>query len=142
MEMIVTLQAVLPSRNQNEVAQAVLVATYRKLLGHFPERVIRYLEKAAVVRCKWFPTVKECLDLIAEVDTTDPLLRKQSAVRSLVDRENAARFDDAMAALASGEVDQAWIDGLPDQWKQIAEVRMLLWVHPDGSYTLRRSALA
>lgn len=140
LEMIVTLQSTLPSRNQNDVAQAVLVATYRKLLGHFPERVIRYLEKAAVMRCKWFPTVKECLDMIAEVDTTDPLARKRSAIGRLVQSEMQARMDEAMARLASGEADQHWIDGLPENWKSIAETRSLLWRHADGSFTLRRDS--
>jgi len=137
-EMMVVLQSTLPSRNQNDVAQAVLLATYRKVLGHFPERVIRYLEKAAVVRFEWFPTVKQLLDLIAEVDTTDPLVRKRDAIGRLVRNELQARLDDALARLEKGEGEQDWIDALPEQWKDIAETRSLLWRHEDGSFTRRR----
>ena len=39
---------------------------YYRMLGHLDEQGINWLSEMVLERCRWFPTVAECRDLIAE----------------------------------------------------------------------------
>ncbi|WP_156367174.1 hypothetical protein [Novosphingobium sp. KN65.2] len=138
MAAMTALQASLPSQHRGDISLEVQAETYQQMLGKYPFEAIKYLEVKALERCQWFPTIAECLAILREFPTRNPLAAKRDTVLRRISQEHTTRFDDAMARLAAEDAPQEWIDALPDTWKQIAETRMLLWLHPDGAYTLRR----
>jgi len=133
------LLATLPKRNSDEVSGQLLMRAYLGKLGGFPNEQISYLCDRVLERCQWFPSIAECLTILAEWKRDDDALRLQERAKSFVFWDNQARFEDTMAALARGDVTQKEIDGLPKNWREIAETRGLLWLHDDGRYTLRQS---
>ncbi|MBB4859648.1 hypothetical protein HNO88_002977 [Novosphingobium chloroacetimidivorans] len=138
MEAMSAISACLPSQHRGEFSQKLRSESYWRMLGGYPLAAIEHLQRVALERFRWFPTIAECIPVLDEIGRKPPLTGKQQRVRAAINRERQARFDDAMAALAVGDVEQAWINALPERWKLIAEARMLLWLHDDGSFTLRR----
>lgn len=138
MAAMATLQSCLPSQHRSDISLEVQAEAYWRVLGEFPLAAIKHLEVQALKRCQWFPTIAECLAILREFPTRNPLAVKRDAVLRRISQEHTTRFDDAMSCLAGEDAPQEWIDALPETWKRIAETRMLLWLHPDGRYTLRR----
>lgn len=136
------LQTCLPSQHRSDISLEVQAEAYWRMLGTYPAEAVQFLEREALKRCKFFPTIAECLAILREFPTRNPLAAKRDFVLRRISAEHASRFDDAMARLAGGEAPQEWIDALPETWKRIAETRMLLWEHPDGSFTIRRRRTA
>lgn len=135
------LQACLPSQNRSDVSLEAQAEAYGRMLGGYPAEAIRYLETQALARCKWFPTIAECLEILRGFTVRNPLAAKRSDVLRRISAEHTTRFDEAMFRLiADDEVPQDWIDALPETWKQMAETRSLLRLEDDGRYTLRQSA--
>lgn len=139
LELIIIFQATLPSRNRSEIDQAVLTEAYVQSLGRFPQSAIVYLQTAALERCRWFPTIAECMDILGEVDTRHHLVGKREWVRARVSREKQVRFDRMMDALQARELEQAEIDALPEAVKRIAVERGYLRFD-DGSFVVRHEA--
>lgn len=144
MEVMATLQACLPSQQRNEISADIQAGAYEQVFSGYSFAAIKYLEMNALNRCEWFPTIKECKAILAEFTGDNLLPNKRASVQRRIMDERQARFDDAMARLAAGEVSQAEIDAMPDQWKSVGETRAYLWRHDDGSYTarVRREAAA
>lgn len=135
------LQACLPSQNRSDVSLEAQAEAYGRMLGGYPAEAIRYLETQVLARCKWFPTIAECLEILRSFPVRHPLAEKRSAILRHISAEHTTRFDEAMLCLiADDEVSQDWIDALPETWKQMAETRSLLRLEDDGRYTLRQSA--
>ncbi|MEW9855914.1 hypothetical protein [Novosphingobium sp. M1R2S20] len=131
------LLAALPKRNSDDISGQLLIDAYTGKLGGFPSEQIAFLCDTVLDRCQWFPTIAECLTILAEWKRDDEALKLQERAKSLVFWDNQARFEDTMAALARGDVTQKEIDALPQNWREIAETRGHLWLNDDGSYKLR-----
>lgn len=136
------LLAALPKRNSDEISGDLMISAYIGKLGGYPSDQIAFLCDAVLDRCQWFPTIAECLKILDEWKRDDAAIHLQERAKSFVFWDNQARFEDTMAALARGDVTQKEIDALPENWRQIAEARSLLWLHEDGSYTLRSRGTA
>lgn len=135
------LQACLPSQSRSDISLEAQAEGYRRMLGEYPLAAMKYLEAEVLKRCQWFPTIAECLNILKGFTVRHPLAVKRSEVLRRISAEHTTRFDEAMFRLvADDEVPQAWIDALPETWKQMAETRSLLRLEEDGSYTLRQSA--
>ena len=132
------LQACLPSQNRSDISLEAQAEGYRRMLGEYPLSAMKFLETEVLKRCRWFPTIAECIAILRELPIRHPLAGKRQDVLRRISAEHTSRFDDAMARLATGNVAQEWIDALPETWKAIAETKMLLWLHPDSGYTIRR----
>lgn len=135
LEAMATMQASLPRRSSDQITAEIQVATYRKIIGTHPKVAIEFLAATAIREQQWFPTPKECLDILARWERADGWTRKRSAVRQRIGSELEARMAETMAALTGGPLDPAEIDAIPDRWKAIAETRGLLRKWPDGSFT-------
>lgn len=131
--------AVLPRQQADDVAGELFVRAYQRQLGHYSNEAISFLANKATERCKWFPTIAECLDILKDWHRDDQASTNQSLARAAVRWEMQARMESAMTAMKLGEITQDEIDALLDQWKRIAAERCHLRLHGDGSFTLRRS---
>ena len=56
----------LPRKNSDDVSGELLARGYWRMLGHLSEQEISWLSEMVIERCRWFPTVVECRDLMAE----------------------------------------------------------------------------
>ncbi len=133
-EKIAVLQANLPHRAADEVSGAVRAETYWRVLGGRPAIAIEHMVAAALKRCQWFPTIRECEALLDEWVRNDGWSRKRAAVGQIVEREVRLRFEGVMDALERRAMSQAEIDALPRRYKLIAVERGTLRALNDGSY--------
>lgn len=89
------LLAVLPKRNSDDVSGELLVAAYQRQLGHLSAPAVNFLADAAMQRCRWFPTIAECLDIAGECRRVDRhTRRKVEAVRIARQEQDARRKDE------------------------------------------------
>jgi hypothetical protein len=131
------MDAALPRQSADDINGKLRLAAYRRKLGHLPAAQVNYLADQALERCKWFPTIAECLAIAAEWQRGDePVLVKARAERVARD-ERQARLDDARRALRIGELDQDGIDALDERIRIILEAEGLLWRCERGSYAAR-----
>lgn len=81
--------AVLPKRHLDEVSGELLVAAYRESLGRYPAQAIDYLRRQAVDKCKWFPTVAECHEIIEGWRRRDEFTERKAQAASIRSRQMA-----------------------------------------------------
>lgn len=130
------LDAALPRRSSDEASGKLMLAAYRRKLGHMPKEQIDYLCNAILERCRWFPTIAECLEIAGEWQRRDALERAKA--RNLVQRERQARMDDALRRLKwDDDITQAEVDDWPEGWKRIAATQGLLFREPERLYQIR-----
>lgn len=132
---VAVLDAALPRRNTDEASGKLMLAAYRRKLGHMPKEQIDYLCNAILERCRWFPTIAECLEIAGEWERADA--REKARARNLIERERQARFDDAMRRLRWGEITQAEVDSWPERWKEIAATQGDLYRDPERRFQIR-----
>lgn len=137
---VAVLDAALPRRNTDDVSGSLMAAAYRRKLGHMPKEQIDFLSNAILERCRWFPTIAECLEIAGEWERQDA--RDKARARNLIEREMQARFEDAMRRLRFGQIEQAEVDGWPERWKEIAVTRGDLHGDPDRRFQIRRTPIA
>lgn len=136
---VAVLDAALPRRNSDDASGKLMLAAYRRKLGHMPQEQIDYLCNAILERCRWFPTIAECLEIAGEWQRRDAAERARA--RNLVQREWQARMEDAHRRLKWGDdVTQEEVDGWPEGWKRIAATQGLLFRDPERLYQIRPRA--
>ncbi len=138
MQTIGILQSCLPSQNRDMISLEIQTEAYWQMLGGNTVEAIKFLEREALKRCKFFPTIAECLAILREFPTRHPLAAKRDAVLRRISQEHTTRFDEMMARLATRDVDQDEIEAMPETWKRIAETRSLIWMNDDGTCTQRK----
>lgn len=134
------LDAALPRRSSDEASGKLMLAAYRRKLGHMPKEQIDFLCNAILERCRWFPTIAECLEIAGEWQRRDA--RERARARNLVQREQQARMDDAHRRLRFGQIEQEEVDGWPEGWKRIAATQGMLHREPDKLWQIRRIPIA
>lgn len=85
------MSAVLPKQSKDELAGKLFVAGYQRILQGYPKDAISFLAEQAMTRCRWFPTIAECIDIIQEWRRSDEHTRKRSFVLQAIRREQEAR---------------------------------------------------
>lgn len=85
------MSAVLPKQSKDELAGKLFVAAYQRILQSYPKDAISYLTEQAMNRCRWFPTIAECIDILQEWRRMDDHTRKRSYIRQAIHREQEAR---------------------------------------------------
>jgi hypothetical protein len=133
------LDAALPRRSSDEASGKLMLAAYRRKLGHMPKEQIDFVCNAILERCRWFPTIAECLEIAGEWSRPDA--RERARARVIADREYQARMEDAHRSLAAGQIEQSDVDAWPERWRQIAAAQGLLHDDPDKLWLIRRRAL-
>ena len=130
------LIATLPKKVTDDLGGELVVAAYRRMLGGYSDAAISYLTERAL-RLKWFPTIAECLDILADWQCqpdadrvkAGELVRREKHYRSEAARaDDLARMNEALANLDG----MAWlaINELPQRWLEVAAKRGM--IEPDG----------
>lgn len=128
---------ILPRRADDEVTGELRHAFYRRKLRCYPHEAIKFMVSTALDELNWFPTIAQCLDILARWQRNDEAMHRQTAATNLARAERRARFDDLMTALERRELDQAAIDALPFRLRDIAAERGFLRLHDDGVHRAR-----
>lgn len=131
--------AILPGRAEDEVRGELRFAIYRKLLGKYSKAAFSHLVETALSTLDWFPTPKQCLDILADWREHDVVEHKHrlAMAASAVRQERQARLGEIMGALDRRALNQAAIDALPEQVRAIGAERGFLRLHDDGVYRAR-----
>ena len=119
--------SLLPSRADDETKGELRLAIYQRMLGNYPNGAISYLVERALAELNWFPSPKQCLDILA--DWREPITeerRRRDLAINLIAGEKRMRFEDAMEALERRELSGAELEALPQRWKLIAVERGFL----------------
>lgn len=128
---------VLPSRGDDERKGRLRLSIYHRLIGHHPREAIAFMVERVLTTLEWFPSPKQCLDILAQWTRRDDAVRDQARAAAHVRHEMRARFDTTMRALELRELDQTAIDALPRAMRAIGAERGLLRLHDDGIYRAR-----
>lgn len=130
--------AVLPKRQSDDVSGELFVAAYSGALGSYSKPQMTYLCQEAVKRCKWFPTVAECIEILNEWRRSDGEVLGRERAKRLIRQEHWARQDDERKAefewsdKGSHRMTQSAVDALPDAVKAIGLRRGYLVKGEDG----------
>lgn len=87
--------AVLPKRSSDDISGELFVAAYNQKLGHYPAEQISFLADQAMERCKWFPTIAECMEIMGEWRRRDIAVIAKRRASDLSNAERRAREEDA-----------------------------------------------
>jgi hypothetical protein len=124
------MAAALPSKGLDEMTGKMKVAVYASLLGGHSNEALAYMARRACQTLDWFPTPRQCLDLIAEY--RPPVSNRETALRLCSDY-TAAQFERWIANLIDGQQ----VGDVPDQWKRIAVEQGAMRRLSDGSFVSR-----
>lgn len=127
------IKAALPSQNKDDLAGKMGATVYVSALSNYTNEAVSYMAKRAVVEHDWFPTPRQCLEIIKEYKNP-PTLRARGIRK--VQSHAQKQLDIFIDKLKSGPVKQEYIDAQSDNAKRIAETQSLLWFN-DGKYTQR-----
>lgn len=131
------LQAALPKRASDTLSGELFVAAYQRKLGHHPKEAISYMTDQALDRFQWFPTIKECAEVIEGWSRNDDALKAKNRAGIIARNERQARLDETIAALEAGELSGDQIAALPERFRDIALTQGLIWADPDGTFRPR-----
>lgn len=129
--------SMLPRRGDDETTGELRAAIYQRVMGHYPLEAIKFLTERALTELEWFPSPKQCLDILSRWKRNDEPLHRQIMAQKMVRAELTARFEENMVALAARELDQAAIEALPPMVRIIAAERGYLRLHDDGVFRVR-----
>lgn len=129
--------SMLPRRGDDDTTGELRVEIYQAMLGHYPNAAIRFMSATALAELEWFPSPKQCLDILGRWKRNDGEGQKRTRAAAMVRAEQKARFDDTMGALERREFDQGQIDALPERIRSIGAERGFLRLHDDGVYRAR-----
>ncbi len=124
------MAAALPSKGLDEMTGKMKVAVYASLLGEFSNEALAFMARAACQTLDWFPTPRQCLDLIA--DYRPPVSDQETALRLCQDYTSES-FERWIGNVIDGQP----IGDVPDQWKRIAVEQGAMRRLNDGSYVSR-----
>lgn len=132
------MMAVLPRQGKDATTGALMVEQYIRKLGNHPKGAIDYLWSKSIDRLKWFPTIAECNEIVAEwMLRAKTIVHAKSIASSKIRHENDLRFRDMVDRLRARQVEQGAVAGLPDAVKRQAVEQGYLWLLKDGTYLIR-----
>ena len=98
-----TMRACLPTRPADELDGQLMLAMYHHHLGKFSAAALDMLAKRTTRDCRWFPTISECLEVLADYRRADDETERRTAARQLFYREDKIRDAEEWAARAAEE---------------------------------------
>lgn len=113
--------AALPRRQADDISGELFVAAYERQLGHLSHPQAEYLLDRALNKCRWFPTIAECHELLSDWRRRDDAVIRQNRARSLAEAEYRARrldergWEQARSMLMT----QQQVDAMPAELQRI-----------------------
>jgi hypothetical protein len=131
--------SILPSRSDDDLTGKLRLNIYHRMMGQYPRAAIAFMVETALATLDWFPTPKQCLEILSGWHDRDAVEHKHrtAMAASAVRQERQARLGEVMDALDRRALDQDQIDALPEQVRAIGAERGFLRLHDDGVYRAR-----
>lgn len=86
--------SVLPKRAQDDVSGELFVGAYQRKLGKFSNAAISFLADKALERCRWFPTIAECYEILGDYRRSDDVVLRKIEAGRIAMAEDRARLGD------------------------------------------------
>lgn len=130
--------AVLPKRSLDEVSGELFVAAYQKKLGQYSDAAISFLADKAMERCQWFPTIAECVEILAEYRRSDEHTERRNLASRIASYEMNARRDDERSwgkinTWSAPPLTQADVDQMSPAMKRLGLASKALVKNDDGT---------
>lgn len=125
--------AVLPRRQADDLSGELFVAAYERQLAHYPDDAITFLCDEAVRTCRWFPTVSECLEILARWKRRDAAVKRQAEAERLARQERFARRTEPPARGVVPKLTQADCENISPLLRRIGLEAGYLIENEDGS---------
>lgn len=122
----VKILALLPRKADDVTKGALRLEVYYRKLGGYPEAAWTYLADRGLDRFSFFPTVKECREVLEGWPVPNAARSRQGWARRKVEDEQIARLNDLAERIRRGELNGQQIDELPERVKAQLETRMVL----------------
>lgn len=116
----------LPRRAEDETTAKIRLGLFQRHFGHLSREALAHLTERATATCAFFPTPKECFDILLGWQRSDDAHRAHGRAETLARREREARFDDLCARFRAGQVEQPEVDALSERWQRILVERGFL----------------
>lgn len=104
--------AVLPKRGSDDVSGELFVNAYARTLRRWPADAMSFLAEKSIERCKWFPTVSECMETLSEYRRDDEWTQRRAKARQIARNERYARMP-KMESSGRRPMTQQEVDNLP-----------------------------
>lgn len=124
-------------RKADDTSGKLRYALYRAKLSGYSDAALGYMTSKALEQCHWFPTIAECLTILAGFPNREVASDRKETAKLLIRREANARMDDDLLVLKNREMAQEQIDALPEFTKRVAVERCFLWACKDGTHIVR-----
>lgn len=139
-QMLRMMLAALPRRQADDVSGELFVAAYERALGHLNRSQAEYLMDQSLAKCRWFPTIAECNEILQGWRRVDEYTRRKTEARRQVNQEREARRIEAQENHRQfrRELTQADVDAMPEALKEVGLKMGYLW---DDDGTVRPSEM-
>lgn len=141
-----TMRAALPMRSLDDDGGKLIAATYARMLGGYCREALAYMVERAIAELKWFPTVAECRDMLADWRRDDEAVAAKYRAQGLIGGRDASaiqgfyeRHEADLERLRDRQVTQEELDGLPDFTRTVAEAKGYVSL-VDGRFMVRKIA--
>jgi hypothetical protein len=105
--------AVLPRQQTDELGGELFVEAYRRHLAEWPDEAISFLANEATGRCRWFPTIAECREILQGWRRSDEATARQARAAALAARERNLRYSERLPpAVPPPPLTQADVDAM------------------------------
>lgn len=133
-------------RSLDDDGGKLIAATYARMLGSYSREALAYMVERAIAELKWFPTVAECRDMLADWRRDDADTQARDIANRLVSakswnawREKQEQHETDLVRLRDGNVTQQELDDLPEFTCRVAEAKGYVSL-VDGRYLVRKFA--
>ncbi|WP_310530702.1 hypothetical protein [Novosphingobium sp.] len=127
-------------RRADDTGGMLRLKLYQRKLGGYSNDALSFLTSKALEQCHWFPTIAECLNILAGFPNREVATDRRDTAKVLIRREANARMDDDLGLLKNRRMSQEQIDALPEFTKRVATERCTLWACKDGTHIARQFA--
>lgn len=129
--------AVLPRQQTDEVGGELFVEAYRRHLAEWPDEAISYLADESTGRCKWFPTISECKEILQGWTRSDTASVRRAHAASLARRERNLRWQDEQSVKAPAMVKRLSFEELQAMPAELRKIGLGAgWLTEDADGTL------
>jgi hypothetical protein len=124
------MASALPAKGVDDLTSQMRFAVYTSLLGGTSNKALAHMARRACETLDWFPTPRQCLDLIAEYRPLEP---DQDVALRLCQDYTTEQFEGWITNVIDGQP----IGDVPEQWMRIAVEQGAMRRLGDGRYVSR-----
>lgn len=88
------MQSVLPKRALDDVSGELFLGAYVRKFADLTQEQVSHIADKAIETCRWFPTIAECLELLAGFQRNDQQAKDWALAKQLSEQERRRRRRD------------------------------------------------